>query len=258
MKDDPAIIDGVAPNELIPAAVKGDKKALHLFLFSPWLEQLLNEVSTCTSWKYGVDAEELRDYVFERIRRKIRKITNKHNTAWPTCFSAWCYKTAERRALNLIRHRGVEERYWGGVLHEHTINIRGGKREAELQSRAQSQEEEVEENERRALLSKLHLTVWDVYHSLTTDDAKLIKLWANGKKLREISAATGLPKSTASYQLKVLQKGFVKAVESVIVETLGVAHLPEEWKELRAGIRGLIASSLKELNQRGLPESSSV
>ncbi len=255
--DDPAI-DGVAPDELIPAAVKGDKKALHLFLFSQWLAQLLNEVAARTSWKYGVDAEELRDFLFERIRRKIRKITNTNNTPWPICFSAWCYKIGERRALNLIRHRNVEERYWDGVLHEHTIGIRGGKRQAELQSRARSQEEEIEQKEQRALLSKLRRTVWDSYRLLMPDDAKLISLWASGKKLREISAATGLPMSTVHHRLGVLQKGFVKEVENVVVKALGAAHLPEKRKELRAGIRGLIASSLKEMSRRKQPASPGV
>lgn len=247
--DDPAIY-GVDPEELILKARGGDRNALYLLLFSPWLTQLLDEVSGKTSWDFNVDGEAVRDFVFERVRLKIRKLKNPHNLPWCECFAGWCKKIAENHARNLIRHRGVVERHWDGVSHEHTQSIRNGQRITALHAPTVSQEDEIEQKERDALQAKLHRTVQKVFPSLKPEDKKLISMWSDGKKLRELSAETGMPISTVNNRLKKILKAFVKEITEVVVKEIGKTETEEvRVRQLLGacgdGLRELIGNSLR-------------
>jgi DNA-directed RNA polymerase specialized sigma24 family protein len=260
--DDPAII-GVGPEEWIPEARSGNKEALRLLLISPWLGEILDEVSGKTAWEFNVDSEEVRDYVFERIRIKIRKLKNPQDKPWVDCLTSWCYRVAERRALNILRHRGVEESYCDRISHEHTINIRGRQRNAALCSSSISQEEEIEQKKRIALQAKMRQTAQQVFRSLEPEDAEIISMWSDGKKLREISAATRIPISTVNYKQKELLKSFVKEIEKVVVKEIGktkaekarVRRLLKDMKECSAGFRQLIGNSLREMVNAATPSA---
>jgi len=254
--EDPAI--EVAPEELIPEAVNGNQKALRLLLVSAWLIGLLDDVSSWASRRFHVDAEDVWDFVFERVRRKIRTIKNPRNIPWPDYLTAWCYKVARRRGLNLLRHQGVKERHWDRVTHANTQSIRGGKRIAPLCSNAVSQEEEVEQHERDILEPKIHKAVRKIIDALKPEDATIISLWSKRQTLKKISEATGIPLATVDKRLKKIWQTLFEEISKLVGENIGeeqaeefeITELPSK-KEYRDGVRELILNSLLEAARGG-------
>jgi DNA-directed RNA polymerase specialized sigma24 family protein len=251
MDDEPAI-SGVDPEELIPKA-KGDKEAHDQLLSCPWLTKVLNNVSAKMSWEYNVDSEDIWDFVFDRVWLDISSLDNPNNQTWCECLAGWCKEIAKNRALNLIRHGSVEERNRARVEHEHTINIRGRQRNAALYSTSISQEEEVDEKKRVALLLKMRRKAREVFRSLPPEEADLISRWSRGQKLREISAATGIALSTASNRQKEILKVFFAEIEKLVVQEICRTKAEEERvrallanaKEYQKAFRELIGRSLR-------------
>lgn len=252
MDDEPAIF-GVDPEELIPKAIGGDKEAHHQLLFCPWLTGVLDNVSARTSWEFNVDNEAVRDFVFDRVRLNISKVDNPNNLPWCECLAGWCREISINRAYNLIRHSGVEERHCACVEHQHTINIRGRQRNAKLYSTSISQEEEVEQKKRDALLLKMRRKAREVFRSLAPEDAKLISMWSDGKTLREQSTKIGKAMSTLNKRQKEILKVFFAEIEKLVVQEIcrtkaeekRVRELLANMKEHEKAFRQLIGRSLR-------------
>lgn len=225
--DDP-VIDGVALEEVIAKAVRGDQNALRLLLFSPWLSQLIEGVSDRVSRLYQVDSAEVRDFVSEKLRDKIDTLRNPHNRPWRDCLRVWCYTVAKNHAQHTVRrNRAFKQSYRNSIEHENTQLIRDRKRMTALYSPLPSQEDEIEQKERefqRVLLqAKLEQSFRQVFDSFTPEDKLLLSQWAEGKTSAQISGELEMPISTVYRRLRKLQKAIVEGTLKAKPEEIGKA-----------------------------------
>lgn len=263
ISDEARKIDGDALDEVIRKSVEGDENALSILLYCEWLWNVLTRISNNAARQFRVDADDLLDYVFDQLRRKIQSIKNPNGSKWRDCLAGFCRTTAHYRCINLMRPRRQDEAYRDSVVGERTGWRRHGQRIDEPCSTEKSPEEEVEQHEqdsiREGATPRISETVWRVFNSLKPEDATLILLWVDGKTLKQISDETRIPLSSVARRLAELQKVFFKEIIKVGVEEIGeamaeetgVTQIPEHVKEHRAGLRELIARSLREMARAG-------
>jgi RNA polymerase sigma factor (sigma-70 family) len=229
------INEAAAQEELIREAVEGQPTALELLLFSTWLTNLLQQIATWVTRQFHVDGEEARDFVFDKLRTNIQNITNSGDNSWRDVVTRWCYAVARNYALNILRHLEVEQRHRATVTHEHTQHIVHGTRIVEPCATTLTPQEELERQEQtraeHAFRLKLRQALHPVVRSFTAEDVKILQLWAEGKKLREIATLTGIPLATVARRLKKLQKALYEEGQKMVDKELG----PELAEELGVG-----------------------
>jgi len=232
-------------DQLIEKAVKGDKVALGLLLFHPWLTERLDKISARKAYKFRLDREEIRDAVFDTVSRKIQDIKNPKNRPLTKCLNAWCGSIAESVSLNMLRHAGTERKYIKREVREST---NGGRKTAEgisqpLQFKSpKTPEENYVEKEMTELCAELWplllSRVQQELKSLSPEDTRLLKNWS-GKTLRELKEETGIPIATLNRHLKDLQKDLLKKLRIYEV----VKKDPKHWKTFA----GLMRNSIKTM-----------
>lgn len=235
-------IEDIPLEEVIPAAAGGNEEALWALLLCNWLTRLLERVSGWAEWQFKgrVKAEEIRDFLFDRVRLDITKLTNPRKTSWKKALRAYLYRAARNRSLNNIRHLGYEDDY-------------SDKLARELTSPPDVSQEEA--FDRVFFRSNVREAVWQVYRGLDPEDAGLMMQSAHGKTLQKMSEGLGVSVATVSRRLKVPEKKFVTAVMRVIAEEFmkmkpgeeGEKRLAEILEEHQDGVLELIENSLLEI-----------
>ncbi len=267
--EDPAIT-GVELEALIHRAAGRDREAVYSLLYCDWMTNLLEILADWSRRQFGVDGEEVRDHVFDKIRRQIeppeeprRKpekprppcwLKNPHRKTLTECLNDWCFAVAKNHSLNIIRHRGIEQRHVESVEHENTQRIEHGVRIIEPSAPALSPEEELERKEREALTCKVHETARQAFDSSAEEEAKIASLWMEDKKLQQIADELGSSVETVRRKLKKLQQAIVAKVEKEIAEEVGedvvkengVAQILKELVEDRDDLQELLATGAKE------------
>lgn len=259
--EDPEINE-VALEETIAAATRGDEEALRLLIFCKWLRQLLARISRSAAFQFDLDAETIRDFVEDQLRKEIVTIENHRHVSWRACLAAWCYQVAHHFCLNSVRHRGVEEKYCDIIAHDNTQIIRNGERIVDQYSHTPSPEDELDQKEQDELWgdrqSRMRACVLRVFHSFQPEEFKVAILWAQNMTLAEIAAETDTSTATAGRRLKKVQRAIFEGMQEVITQEITPAPDPEGEEaaplinlkgqpELVAGLRELIANSLQGL-----------
>jgi len=250
MEDD---IDGIDPERVIPEAIAmEDEEAMGRLLTSVWLYKLLNLVSGRVSRRFKVDADELLNYLYERVEKKLHTVTNPQGIPWADRLTRWAFRVAKNRAKNLIRRRrGAEQRHHDEVAHENTVKLTDRKRTAALRSTALSQDDEIARKDQAARRPTIRQATRKAYDSLTPRDAWLVSLWMGGMTFQKISDVTGVPLSTVGDRVKVFQKTVLKEVVKAAGEGERAAQLLKAVNKHADGVRQLLASSLVETSPRG-------
>lgn len=263
--EDPAIHD-VDLDKIIPEAINGDPQALDLLMRCLWMLQLLNQIGDWAWRRKKIDVnkngKDIRDIVEERIRLKIHTVKNPHQRPWCKCLKSWSFRLAANCCENVRKSKQrAEEGYKDAVIHENTQRIEDGVRIIEPVSTMMSQQEEVEQKEqsplRESLKSKIRRTVRRVFNSFTPEDAKILRLWGEGKTLKQISVETHTPLPTVQRRLKKLQKTIKNEITKVIGEETGeakaeepeVAQALDELLMNRTELQKLLANSLRDMAQ---------
>jgi len=202
-------------NQLISAAIAGSEEALQQLRFHPWFTAMLTEISRLMSFRYRVDAEEIRDHVFDKVSANIETIKNPNNSPLTTCLRAWCRQTAKRFCLNEIRHDGVEQRHFDrSVDRENSNGTRksAGGGSLPLQPAGGNSPEDVHfaEELRYQLGPGLSLEVRRALTSCSPAVRRIVLLWAHGMTLKRISEETGIPVATVQRYLSHWQKRVFK------------------------------------------------
>ena len=258
--EDPEINE-VALEETIAAATRGDEEALRLLIFCKWLRQLLARISRSAAFQFDLDAEKIRDFVEDQLRKNVVTIDNQRHVSWRACLAAWCYQVARRYCLNEVRHRGVEDRYCDTIAHDNTI-IRNGERIVDQYSHTSTPEDELDQKEQDELWgnrqSKMRVCVLRAARSWQPEELRVAVLWAQDMTLEKIAAETDTSIATAGRRLKKVQKTIFQGMQEVITREITPAPDPEGEEtaplinlkgqpELVAGLRQLVANSLQGL-----------
>ena len=247
---DNADIKNIDIERLIAEAIAGNKDALEDVVTSPWMEGVLEPITTRHARKFKIDRNEIRDTVRDKLRENIETIENPNQLALTRCLASWLKKTSRHLCINQSRHRKVENKYADHVIHENNH----GKRKSpkgiliDLQQPATNSPEEILLKQEAASLwtsrmADLHLRVYDEIMMFPPKDIEIALLWAEGKTLKEIEQALGISLSTAHRHLKWFQK---KILASIGIDTI-IAGDPELLK----GGHELITNCLQELNSLG-------
>ena len=112
------------PETLIPAAIGGKKKALNSLMGSVWLLRMLLQICESAGRRFHVDEHELRVFVEEKLRTKIRTIKNSTNQPWCDRLTVWCKVVVRRRGLTVVRARKPQEAYRKRVVTKHSFQER--------------------------------------------------------------------------------------------------------------------------------------
>jgi DNA-directed RNA polymerase specialized sigma24 family protein len=243
-----------------------------------------------------VDSEEVRDYVFDKLscqadppenlpkkprsktarKKSARKksarqkphperwLDNSEETTWAACLEDWCFVVAKNHSLNILRHRGYEQRHVESVEHQNTQRIEHGNRIMESSAHAPSPEEVLERQPRDVLQYKMHRQARHVFDSFG-EEAKITSLWIEGLTLQEIADSLDSSVETVRRKLKKLQQAIVAEVEHEIVEEvgeeraeeLGVAELLKNLVKKREDLEDLlITDALETSGYEHLPRAA--
>jgi hypothetical protein len=203
---------------IIAGAIKGDKASLDLLRFSPWFTKFLDKTSTWMAHDYGLDREEIRDAVFDKVSEKIHDITNPNNSPLTGCFCRWCKMIARTCCLNKLRHNEVEDDYLHDLkaletTHGSRISKEGASEPLQYSS-TDSPEEIAFENEIarlcRNLKTVLYLAVKRELAISSPTDIRVVILWGGRMKLKQISEATDISISSVQRHLTEWQKGILE------------------------------------------------
>ena len=238
----------VEPDRLISKAIDGEEGALNELLKLKWLWEVLDGIINRAAQQYEVDANELLSHVLTQINCKITTIRNDNGRSPHECLAGWCRSVIHNRCQSLTRHRSKE------------VPIDDEQATFELPSTGMSPEEELERQERDAIVEKgtpkAFETVRGVLDSLTSTEFELIRLWVEDLTLKEMSSITRTPLKTVAGRLKRIQRRFFKQLALV-----GVGEIGEDWAEEsgvtqmaehstrgeRDGLREMIAHCLRDM-----------
>ena len=247
---DNADINNIDIEKLIAEAIAGNKDALEDVVTSPWMEGVLERITTRHARKFKIDRNEIQDAVRDKLCAKIETIGNPNQLPLTQCLASWLKKTSRHLCMNKTRHRKVEKKYVDHVLHK---SNRGKRKSPKgimiaLQQPATNSPEEILLKEEAASLwasrmADLHLRIYDEIMMFSPKNIEIALLWAEGKTLQEIEQASGLSLSTAHRHLKRFQKK--------ILESIGIDAIIAGDPELMKGSHELIANCLQELNSLG-------
>jgi DNA-directed RNA polymerase specialized sigma24 family protein len=247
-------INGVELEELIFKAARRDPQALNDLLYSDWMTRRLEHLADWARWKYNVDGEEVRDFVFDCIRSQAQSpdeeprepwLDNPHRSSWKSCLNKWTKTATRYRSLSILDHHEVEGRHAAALKHKHTTRIEHGIRIVEPSAHTPSPEEELERKEWASLEEKIDETARQVFHSSTEECQQIALLWAGGMKLREIAAELDSSIQTVNRKLKMFQRAVVEKTRKGIVEEIG----EEKTEECGVGrVLGEIVENRADLN----------
>lgn len=224
----------VDPEKLIRAAIGGKKKALNSLMGSVWLLTMLLQICESAGRRFHVDDHELRVFVEEKLRNKIRTIKNPTNQPWCDWLTAWCKLVVRRRGIALIRARKPEENYRKRATAANVISKRCG---VEIMaSRVKTPLEELMDKQRelreQSRKAEIRSTAEKVVNSLSARRKMIGKLWLKGKSANQIIQVTGVPASTV---YRILEK-----IGKAIVEEIGAKEVLREQPKLAAGLQKLV------------------
>ena len=231
----------VDPEKLIPAAIGGKKKALNSLMGSVWLLTVLLQICERAGRRFHLDEHELRVFVEDKLRTKIRTIKTPTNKTWSDQLKAWCTTVVRNRGIALIRARQRREAYRKRVLRENVISKING--EEIMVSHVETPLEDLMNKEQQCERQRLdqrrkeevRSTAAKVVNSLPakSDEKKIGKLWLKGKSTRQISRATSVPVSNVYRILAEIGKA--------IVAEMGAKEGVMEQPRLAAGLQKLVA-----------------
>ena len=221
-------------DQIIADAIKGDKEALDSVRFSESFTTQLHKISAVMAFKYRLDAEEIRDTVFDTLSSQIQTIKN------PKCLFAWCWTVAERVCLNMIRHRHVvEDHAEREAAAEKAKGARISKEGVPIplpSSDINSQHNILLEKEFR---ENVYLEVKRALASTSPMDLRIVICWGAGlMNLSQISQATAIPLSTVATHLSNWQREILKG-------TL-LQEIVNENPKHRAGAYEMIQNAIKK------------
>jgi RNA polymerase sigma factor (sigma-70 family) len=231
-----------------------DPQALITLLYCNWMTRLFERLADWARRRHGVDGEEVRDYVFDRMHSQTREgarkpwLNNPHRSTWRTCLIKWAYTVAKNRCLSIHNHQEVEERHAASLEHEHTTRIEHGVRFVEPSAHTPSPEESLERKERNGLEEKIHEKAWQVFDSSEEETQRIATLWASGMKLVQIADELGSSTETVRRRLKEYQKavreevrkGIAEEIGETKTEACGVVHVLEKIVTNRADFNDLL------------------
>lgn len=236
--------------EICAKAIAGDEASLDQLMASVWLAKTLDEITARQGRQFEIDRNEIRDRIYDKLRKKITTIENPKKRSLTKCIRAWCNKVGRRFCLNRRRHREVEDRYVDRVTHE---NSRGVLKSTKgtviaLQSPSTNSPEIIRLQKEEDLLwanrrADLHSQVYDAVAKLPSEDLNIILLWAKQSTLKEIHQKTGIPIATVQRRLKKSQR---EILESIGIWKLIAAHPAHE-----KGANELIGNCMLEMNSLG-------
>nr|AUN36045.1 hypothetical protein [uncultured bacterium] len=215
-------------------AIGGDKASQDQLMASLWLAGAVEEIATRLARQFNEDRNEIRDRIYDKLRKKITTIKNPQNGPLSNCIRAWCNSTGTRFCLNKHRHHKVEDRYADRVIHEN-MPTESSPEDILLQK----EEDSLWANRR----DDLHTQVYVAITKLPPEEINVILLWAEGSTLKDIEQKTGVPLSTVQRHLKKSQKH--------IVESIGIRKLIAGDAELTKGAYELIANCMLEMRSHG-------
>jgi len=247
MQDDPDINETVLEN-IIPAAIAGDQKALNALQFCVWLTAVLNNISKKAERKFHIDAADLRDLTFDTLRRKIHTITNPNHRSWRVCLAGWCKRVCIRHALNIWRQRDKFEVPVNDNEGTNPTELPAGYREPKRRRRiVERYSSTTLTTEKEAESNELHKIVRAVIFTFSREDVGIVYLWAYGLKLREISTRTEIPLQTVNERLTKVEQAIVNEVagtQNLETVQIRLSDLLKHHPERRDGLRDLVFSSL--------------
>lgn len=210
-----ALTSNIVLDQLISVAITGDKEALQQLRFHPWFTAMLAEISRSMSFRYRVDAEEIRDHVFDKLSAYVETIKNPNNSPLTKCLRAWSRETAKKFCLNEIRHDGVEQRHFDRMVDRENSNgtrksVGGGS--LPLQPAGGNSPEDVHfaEELRYQLGPGLSLEVRRALVNCSPEIRRIVVLWADVMTLKGISEETRIPLATVARHLSQWQKQVFK------------------------------------------------
>lgn len=229
----------VDPEELIPAAIGGNKEALELLMVCFWLTTMLTQICERAGRRFHVDDHELRVFVEEKLRNKIRSIKNPTNLPWCDRLTAWCKVVVRNRGLALVRARKPREAYRKRVIRENVISKRCG--EEIMASRVKTPLEELMDKERelrkQRRQAEIAATAKKLIDSFPPGKKRIAELWGKGKSPKQIIQETGRSASTV---YRILEE-----IEKAIVEEIGAKEAIREQPKLLAGLQKLVGGEVR-------------
>lgn len=239
----------------MPKIISGNQRALNSLMRHVFMLELLNRIAKWAERRKKITVDEesgtdIREIVAARIRDKLHTIKNPNNAPWRMVVTKWSYAVAGRCCED-VRKKNAR------IVDEYDTEI------SEPVSTWPSPEEELERKEqvplRERLEAKIHETAFAARAAATPEQKRILSLWAEGKKLKQIAEATGLSLSNAQLKLKKIQRAIAEKIWDGIVEEIGeakaaesgVAEVLEEVVEKRDDLRELLANSAREMRGRG-------
>jgi DNA-directed RNA polymerase specialized sigma24 family protein len=227
----------VDPEKLIPAAIGGKKKALNSLMGSFWLLTVLLQICERAGRRFHLDEHELRVFVEEKLRTKIRTIKTPTDKTWCDQLKAWCTLVVRRRGIALARSRKRREDHWKRVSRENVISkisgeeITASRVETPLEDLMNKEQERLQQRRKEEVRS----TAAKVVNSFPdkSNEKKIGKLWLKGKSTRQISRATSVPVSSVYRILGEIGKA--------IVAEMGAKEALAKQPRFTAGLQKLVA-----------------
>lgn len=211
-------------DQIIADAIKGDKESLDRLRFGEWFTMVLNQISARMAFSSGLDAEEIRDAIFDAVSEKIQDVKNPNAKS----FRAWCKSIARTFCWCEHRHIRVEQNHRDDLAARESIQ--GSRKSAEggsipLRSTDESSpyelyvEKEIAEFCERVRES-VHLAVETELANSLPIDIRVVFLWGAGNmtltqtsEVIDISAST-VQRHLVAWQKRILQKPIVHQVLS--------------------------------------------
>lgn len=230
-------------DQVLADAIKGEKESLDRLRFSKWFTKFLKETSARWAYRSGLDAEEIRDFIFDKISASIQDVENPNARS----FQAWCKTIARSFCSSEHRHIQVEQNHRDDVAAREGVqgwrkSVEGGAkplRSTDENSPYEScLESEIAEFCER-IRARLQSAVRTELANSSPTDIRVVFLWGAGDmNLAQTAAVMGIATATVQRHLVAWQK---RILQQPIVHQV----LSESAEDDRNGLSELFRNAIK-------------
>lgn len=192
-------VSDITLDQLIEEAIRKDRDALDKAVAHPEMAAILNEVAGKTAakyrtaTKYGLDADDIKQKLVVKMYESIDTIKNPEGREWRACLKSWLYSVAGNLSLSNDKHSKVEKGYVDYCISGEStcgkIKSTGDSSHNLQSSEAPAQEQAHLDKEREVLFR----TAFKRLLRRFPRAKQVMKLWDEGRSVKEVAAITGLP-----------------------------------------------------------------
>lgn len=181
--------------DILDRAIR-DREAFPWMINHPKVKPILDRVSASAAWEFNQDKDDVRAELVCKLFQNLEKIRN------PRCLDFWCRPVARNYCRDQRKHTV------GDLSYSDEISLGGceGKRRG---GRPLVQTGLAVTAEERFLLNDA------LYGAIGAFPQPLVKAWASGKTLKEISLELHMPLATVHRKLTKIQKAIIEALKEL-------------------------------------------